>query len=88
LDEQERLDILWKERVRNLRIADEEAKRVEAARKIRRKYMDDEYVSFYDLDPEERAYWTSKAEEETGQEFYDLSPEERGYWYDRAEQTR
>lgn len=39
---------------------------------------------FFDLSPEERAYWYDKAREETGQDFHDLDPETRGGYYDRA----
>ena len=39
---------------------------------------------FFDLSPEERAYWYDKAREETGQDFHDLDPEERGRYYDKA----
>ena len=49
---------------------------------------DDNYYTtnrgFFDLPPEERAYWYDKAREETGQDFHDLDPEERGRYYDRA----
>lgn len=39
---------------------------------------------FFDLDPEDRAYWYERALEETGQAFFDLPPEERGRYYERA----
>jgi len=41
-------------------------------------------ADFYDLPPEERAYWYEKAEKESGQAFDDLTPEERARYYERA----
>lgn len=39
---------------------------------------------FWDLDPEERAQWTERAEEETGMKFHDIPAGERGRWYAKA----
>ncbi len=41
---------------------------------------------FFDLDPEDRAYWYDVAREETGEDFFDLDPEIRGRYYERATQ--
>jgi hypothetical protein len=41
---------------------------------------------WYDLDSEERAAWTERAEEASGQSWYDLDPDERAAWRERAEE--